>query len=292
MSNKSRLLMGLAAAVAVAGVGFLASQALASGPTGVRFEAVEPPAAQLSPVIAPDVTRLGVRDVLDMTGYRAASDFARRVTPYVHLDGSGVPRLDAGVSADELGVTSEFMADFESALGFAAQAIRQGRVVVREDLTVETVGPISAAPAMALDSAAPFPDSAGPGDASLDWQSWRYNSGAMFYNSHEDYWSYFYNRYYVLCSSMAAQIGYPWMSTNLVYFYAYNGWSFSRYCGSGSGMYWFMPYSSSGCYQYNPCYCCGVSYRPIYIWVMTYQYVPSCRCQQQVWGWQGYWARY
>jgi hypothetical protein len=236
-----------------------------------------------------------VRQVLDQQEYRSASDFARRVTPYVHLDAGGVPRLDPGVTAEGLGVTPEFLRDFSSALDFAGEAVREGRVVVKEDLTVQ----VRQDQTMQPEAAPVAPGGVVPGalgqradDPSVDWQTWGYNSGAMFFNSYDDYWRYFHNRYYVLCSSMAAQLGFPWMSPNLVYYYAYNGWSFNQYLGPSSGMYWFLPFSGSGCYSYNPCFCCGLSYRTIYIWVQSYQYFPSCRCHQAVWGWQGFWARF
>ena len=288
MVTRRRVVAGLAVALVAAGLVLLSSHALAFDPGQIRAAPAGPPGASLGAAQAaplPPVSDLAAADVLDKAEYRAAADFARRAAPYVHLDSAGVPRLDEGVTAAQLGVSEEFLRDFASALSFAGQAITEGSIVVHQDLTVETAG--AAPPQDGVVAGARL-----GGEGSLDWQSWNYNTGAMFYNSYQDYWYYFYDRYYVLCASMAAQLGYPWMSNNLVYYYAYNGWAFNNYCGSGSGMYWFMPYSGSGCRYYNPCYCCGVSYRPIYIWVVTYQYYPSCRCQQPVWGWQGFWARY
>lgn len=289
MNWKQRWSLGLAVALAALGLGLVASTVAAQTPVKGQFSAYEPVAP------GPDIDRIGAQDVLDKAEYEAASDFAKRVTPFVHLDEDGVPRLDEGVTAEQLGVDPEFLENFALALDFASETITSGAIVLADDLTVEMadVAPLedgAFVPAAPVGPANTV-DRAG-GDDTVDWQSWQYNTGAMFYNSYQDYYSYYYNRYYVLCASMAAQLGYPWMSSNLVYFYTYNSWSFSRYLTSHYGMYWFMPYSTSGCYQYNPCYCCGTSYRPIYIWVLTYQYYPSCRCQQPTWGWQGYWARY
>jgi len=99
---------------------------------------------------------------------------------------------------------------------------------------------------------------------------------------------------------MAASVGYPWISNNLIYFYTYNSQYFNQYCYPNNGMYYFLPYSTGmGCQpQYSPCYCCGISYRPVYIWTVMYRYVQNCGCagrcgcQQSYWGWQGYWGRY
>jgi len=289
MTIRQRVSILIAVALAVVGLGLVASSVAAQVLTDAEFSSVE-----IAP--GPDLTRVPDENVLDKAEYQAASDFTMRVTPYIHLDDTGVPRLDAGVTAEMMGVDQEFMDNFVAALDFAGQAILDGSIVVNDDLTVDVAGASSVSgpvfgPSATIPGGEDTIDSA-VGDASLDWQSWRYNSGAMFYNSYQDYYSYYYSRYYVLCSSMAAQLGYPWMSTNLVYFYSYNGWYFNQHCSNPYGMYWFMPYSSSGCYQYNPCYCCGVSYRPIYVWVVTYRYYPSCGCQQPTWGWQGYWARY
>lgn len=287
MTSRQRFSLGVAVAIAVLGLGLVAATVAAQAPVRGQFGTFDPAPGQ-------EIRRVGEANVLDKVEYRAASDFAMRVTPFIRVDADGVPRLDADVTADQLGVDQKFLDDFVLALGFASDAINSGAIVVNDDLTVDVVGASPAAGA--LMSVAPI-DSSGAldragGDDTVDWQSWRYNTGAMFYNSYPDYHNYYHNRYYVLCSSMAAQLGYPWMSTNLVYFYSYNAWYFSRHLNSSYGMYWFMPFSGSGCYQYNPCYCCGVSYRPIYIWVLTYQYYPSCGCHQPTWGWQGYWARY
>jgi len=297
MITRKRFSLGLVAVVAVFAVGLFAAGTSAQESVSTRMATMEISSYELAAAnlaSVPDLERIGAQEVLDRSGYEEAADFARRVMPFVHLDAAGVPRLDGSVTAARLGVSEAFLSDFEAALHFAADAIRDGRIVVNADLTVDTVGEAPAA-AHGIEPAEPF--GAGMLDAaiedpSLDWQSWRYNTGAMFYNSYQSYWTHFYNRYYVLCSSMAAYIGYPWMSTNLVYFYAYNSAFFSRYLHASHGMYWFLPFSGTGCAAYQPCYCCGVSYRPVYIWILSYQYYPSCRCQQAVWGWQGFWGRY
>jgi len=90
---------------------------------------------------------------------------------------------------------------------------------------------------------------------------------------------------------MAAALGYPWLSSNLMYFYAYNNSYFSNNCYRDYGTYFFLPYSTT-CQQYNPCWCCGMSYRPVYFWVRATGYDHTCGCYRYNWQWQGYWARY
>lgn len=295
MTRVQRFSLGLAVVVGTAGLALVASTAMAA-PIAPRVLPITMPEVG----IAPDVAGLDAQSVLDPVEYQAVSDFTQRVTPFVGLGADGMPRV-SGVSAAELGVDAAFLADFERALAFAYKAVEEGHIVLNADLTVARAdnGPIAidgaapGDPALVTGGATVLPGAPGAGemgDVPL-WGTWNYPQGAMFYNSYSDYWNYYYNNYYILCSAMAARLGYPWLSTNLVYFYTYNSSYFQNHCYSNYGTYFYMPYSGS-CQNYNPCYCCGMSYRPVYFWVRSSAYNYRCGCYQQNWSWQGYWARY
>jgi hypothetical protein len=244
----------------------------------------------------PSVAGLSDAQVIDAQEFEAVSDIAQRITAYVTVGEDGVPRL-ADVTAEQIGVDPTFLENFRQAMSFANEAIEQAHITVNADLTVvapgaslirsRTVGPL--VPESNAIKAQGVPGDDG-GDA-IQWQGWTYPQGAMFYNTYSDYWSYYYNRYYVLCNSMAAYLGYPWLSGNLIYFYSYNSSYFYNYLYPDYGMYFYLPYSGS-CPNYNPCYCCGLSYRPMYVWVRTYVYTQPCGCYRYTWAWQGYWGRY
>jgi hypothetical protein len=304
MTRVQRFSLGLAVVVGTVGLTLLASTAFAA-PVHPRVLPITVPEVS----VAPEVAGLDATSVLDPVEYQSVSDFTRRVTPYIKLDAAGVPQV-TGATAEALGVDARFLADFQLALAYAYQAVEDGHIVLNADLTVERTdavppvvdGAAPIAPAPGTDGASVLPGADGaivlpgaPGAGNLgdvpQWGTWHYPQGAMFYNSYTDYWNYYYNNYYVLCSAMAARLGYPWLSPNLVYFYTYNNSYFYNYCYSNMGTYFYMPYSSM-CQQYNPCWCCGMSYRPVYFWVRSYSYNYGCGCYQQNWNWQGYWARY
>ncbi|MFN2115422.1 MAG: hypothetical protein ACK2T6_06885 [Anaerolineae bacterium] len=289
MTRYQRLSFFLIVAVGVFGLGLFASTV--SADDAVPLTAAEFSVYQPSP--GPDLSSFDPEMVLDETEFHALSETVQLLTQHVAVDADGIPQLD-DVTAQELGVDPEFLANFKLAMEFTNQAIANGEFKVNPDLTVEALGGSAAA---GLVPAQPYGEPSDTiqltGDATVDWDTWHYpNRGAMFYNSYYDYFNYYYNRYYVLCNGMAAALGYPWMSTNLMYFYGYNNWYFSNHCYQNYGMYYYLPYSSGCCRQYNPCYCGGMSYRPVYIWVRVMGYNYNCRCYQYNWSWQGYWGRY
>ena len=120
----------------------------------------------------------------------------------------------------------------------------------------------------------------------------------MFYNSYNVYRQYS-NNYYNLCNSMAAYLRQPWISSNLAYFYGYNGNQLNNSCYQSQGMWYYLPYQQ-GCQQWvptqrtytNQCYGSTVSYRPGYLWQSRYAYNNNCRRYQSQWQWPGYWRRY
>ena len=291
MTRTLRFSVLVAVAIAAIALGFVTSTARADTSLPITAEfSVHDPAA------APDLSAFDDSMVIDEAEFRELSDAVQRITPHITVDDEGLPQLE-GVTAADLGVSEEFLRNFKRAMEFSNEAIAKGEFEVNDDLTIEVLGPA----ASSLPSADLVPAGedkpVGPlqtvGDETVEWSSWNYpNQGAMFYNSYYDYWNYYHNRYYVLCNGMAAALGYPWMSTNLMYFYGYNGWYFQRYCYQGYGMYFYLPYSQGCCRMYNPCWCGGMCYRVVYIWVRVVQYNPMCRCYQYNWNWTGYWGRY
>jgi hypothetical protein len=289
MTRYQRISLFLAVAIGMVGLALVASTAFADPAplTPAQFSVYDPSAG-------PDLTAFDDESVLDAAEFRALSDTIQRITPFVYVDESGLPQLD-DVAAQDLGVDEEFLDNFRLAMEFTNKAIADGQFKVNPDLTVEALGGGSAS--AGLVPAQPYgePSTTLPvvGDETVDWNSWNYpNRGAMFYNTYYDYWTYYHHRYYVLCNGMAAALGYPWMSTNLMYFYGYNNWYFNSHCYQNYGMYYYLPYSMGCCRMYNPCYCGGMSYRPVYIWVRVTVYNYACRCYQYNWNWQGYWGRY
>jgi hypothetical protein len=204
------------------------------------------------------------------------------------------------VSADQLGVTDEFLANYREALDYANQTIRDGNIVVNDDMTVDAVqrlggdfniglpgftwgkGALPEADLGGLAGAAPDAHPSADGAAEPEWGAWGYPSGAIFYNSYSD-WTYYRYSYYGLCSSMAAYLGLPWMSPSLVYFYGYNQPYLGRYVYNPMGVYYYMPYS----YCQN-----SFGYKPGYFWTRSYMYNYGCGCYQYQWAWQGFWLRY
>ncbi len=231
--------------------------------------------------------------VIDAEAFAEVAEITERITPYLYVGDDGLVRLRP-VTADELGVTEKFLADFRLALENSNTAIAAGDIVVNDDLTVTaredafSPGPIIGEPPVATDGAgfdAPAggaPDAGATDGAVPEWGAWRYPSGAIFYNSYPD-WVYYRRAYYGLCNTMAAYLGYPWMSRPLVYFYGYNQLYFNRYAFNPGGVYWYMPYS----------YCnSGLGYKPGYFWGRRSVFGYGCGCYQYQWAWIGIWCRY
>ena len=281
----------LAVVLGVVGLALVTSTARADTPPPVEAEF-----SVYDPGAVPDLSAFDEASVIDEAEYHTVSEITQRITPYIYVDGDGIPQLE-DVTAEELGVDETFLENFKLAMEFSNAAIADGQFKINPDLTVEVAGVNSSTgPVVELVPTGPVPpmnELSLAGGTTPDWQTWNYpNRGAMIYNSYPDYYNHYYNRYYVLCNSMAASLGYPWMSNNLMNYYSYNNWHFSRYCYQNYGTYYYLPYSGGCCRQYNPCYCGGMTYRVVYIWVRTYSYTPSCGCYQYNWNWQGHWGRY
>jgi hypothetical protein len=298
--NRSRVIaLGLVAALML-GIAAIV-------PTAVRAAAPAPDAAAAAAELPalPDTAAFGA--TVDAAEFQEVVDITERITPHVYVGDDGLVHL-ADVSAAELGVTDEFLAAFKAAMHSSNQLIAKGAIRVDADLKVTPgraivrvgelkgfdagpgmgTGPVAEPVAPAESVAAPE-----PGDEAPQWGAWNYGSGAMFYNSYNDYYSYRYN-YYVLCNSMAAYVQQPCMSQSLMYLYTYNQNYFNNYCYNPYGTYFYVPYQNncqySNCYYQCPTYTMG--YRPVYYWVRSYQYSNQCRCYQYNYGWQGFWARY
>ena len=188
MTRVQRLSLGLAIAVGTVGLALVASTAMAA-PIAPRVIPITVPDVG----IAPEVSGLDAQSVLDPVEYQAVSDFTQRVTPFIHLDAAGVPRV-SGASAADLGVDAAFLANFERALEFAYQAVEDGHIVLNGDLTVErgdaalpaVDGTTSGDPESVTDGAIVLPGAPGAGEFGdvPQWGTWNYPQGAMFYNSY------------------------------------------------------------------------------------------------------------
>ncbi len=219
--------------------------------------------------------------VIDAATYREVAALTERITPYLIVGEDGLVRL-ADVTAAELGVTEKFLADFRLALDNSNQAITAGNIVVNADLTVSTNDTKFSAVPIGKGGNDVALQGALPAEPAPEWGAWQYPQGAIFYNTYPD-WNYYRNAYYGLCNTMAAYLGYPWMSQSLLYFYGYNQSYFNRYCYNNSGIYFYMPYS----------YCAGgLGYKPAYFWGQQAMFNYGCGCYQYQWAWQGFWCRY
>jgi hypothetical protein len=228
----------------------------------------------------------GAGSLIDAEGFAEVKEITERITPYLIVGADGLVRL-GDVSASELGVSEKFLADFRAALEYSNRTIVAGDLKVNEDLTVDmaersfTVAPRGGAKRLGAGDEGEI-QAAQPGEAVPQWGAWNYPDGAIFYNTYPD-WDYYQNAYWGLCNSMAAYLGYPWMSGSLAYFYGYNQFYLNRYCYNPAGMYWYMPYN----------YCGGtLGYKPAYFWGRVAMYSYGCGCYQYQWAWQGIWCRY
>jgi hypothetical protein len=230
----------------------------------------------------------GAGSLIDAEGFEKVKDLTERISPHLEVGPDGLVSL-GDVSASELGVSEKFLADFRSALEYSNRAIAAGDIKVNADLSVELSERSFTRAPKGGDFGYPVTgDQAGiaaaapPEGEVPQWGAWHYPDGAIFYNTYPD-WTYYRNAYFGLCNTMAAYLGYPWISNSLVYFYGYNQFYFGRYCYNPAGVYWYMPYN----------YCHGgLGYKPAYFWGRVAMYSYHCGCYQYQWAWQGIWARY
>jgi hypothetical protein len=231
--------------------------------------------------------------LLDAEAMAEVREITDRITPYLEVGPDGLVRL-RDVTAAEIGVSEKFLEDFRASLEYSNGAIAAGDIKVNADMTVETTSQTFAARGgatrlagadlgtLGLPAGEAGLQAAAPSEPVPQWGAWNYPDGAIFYNSYPD-WHYYRNAYWGLCNSMAAYLGYPWMSGSLAYFYGYNQFYLSRYCYNPAGMYWYMPYN----------YCGGtLGYKPAYFWGRVAMYSYGCGCYQYQWAWQGIWCRY
>lgn len=257
----------------------------------------------------PQALRIDPANVVDAAKMSDVADLVERIDPYLYLAADGTMQLRDDATAEALGVTQQFLDDYRAAMADSNTLIEKGDVKLGADFTVtfkaqpEREGaPWIGMPApggAVTEGDAAASDAAGIQSMSPDnWSAYGYQSGAMFYNSYNIYRQY-YNNYYNLCNTMAAYIRQPWISSNLAYFYGYNGGYLNNSCYQNTGMWYYLPYQQ-GCQQWvptqrsytNQCFGSTANYRPAYFWQSRYVYANSCRCYQSQWQWQGYWARY
>ena len=251
--------------------------------------------------VAPD---MGPGQAIAPEDLTAIRELTTAIEPHLVVGDDGLVSLPDDVTADELGVTPEFLANFRAALDYSNEAIAAGDIVVHDDLTVKATERLNTAvnrgdfnrPGLGR---AVLPGRPIQGDASVasldadaapaavdgpvpEWGAWGYTNGAIFYNSYRD-WQHYRNAYYGLCNTMAAYLGNPWMSRSLIYLYGYNQHYFNQYCYNPAGVYYYLPYS----------YCrSGFGYKPGYYWTRQYAFNYRCGCYQYQWAWQGFWLRY
>ncbi len=225
--------------------------------------------------------------VVDADQMATVVDIVKRIEPHLYVDEDGMVRLDA-VSADELGVSEQFLADYRQAMEESNQLIRRGEIRVSRDLRVSVVAPPAAGrQELVLDGMSESSASQGaaveaPSVSVPQWAGWNYGQGAMFFNTFED-WTYYRYNYYGLCNGMAAWIGMPRMGPVLIVFYGYNQYYIALYCYPSYGTYFYIPY---GYIDYP------FGYKPGYFWARQFGYISSCRCYGYQWLWLGFWLRY
>jgi hypothetical protein len=229
--------------------------------------------------------------VIDAAESATVVDITKRITPYLYVGPDGLVHMK-DVTAAQLGVSEEFLANYKEAMTYSNQIIARGEMTVAPDMTttfkdqvppVKDRGGVQPVPRGPVTSAAP--------GAQPDWGGWDYGQGAMFYSSYGD-WTYYRYNYYPLCNSMAAYIYRPWMSTSLCYFWGYNQSYFSNYCYNPYGTYYYMPYQYACNYTCRSNCGCQPDYKPAYFWVRSYYYTRSCGCYQYNWNWQLTYCRY
>lgn len=283
--NRTRTVLGFLAAGAFA-LGLATGQAQAA-PAGDELAFSPPPTM-------PSV------EVVDEAAMARIVEITERIDPLLFVDDAGLVQLPESVTAGELGVSQEFLDNYRMALTFSNRLIETGQISVSPDLVV------TANDSFVGSAELPGPGGPGAGQMGLgagtdglsqgevpDWYTWRYSGGAMYYNSYNTYNSYGRTgQYYGLCNSMAAQLGYPWMSSSLVGFYTYNGSYLNRYCYQNGGSYYYLPYYNTGCGGYSPCYGQQTSAKPAYFWGQARTYNYSCRCYNYSWQWYGTYCRY
>lgn len=291
--NRKVLLFGVTVAV-LGTAGFVAGTAQAQ-----TAQAGSPPQAM----------RIDPANVVDASKMAEVGDIVARIEPFLYVAADGTMQLRDDATAEALGVSEAFLADYRAAMANSNTLIQRGEVTLSADfkVTVKALperdfSPVVGLPApggAATEGEGALSDAASIQSASPDnWSAYGYQSGAMFYNSYNVYRQY-YNNYYNLCNTMAAYIRQPWISSNLAYFYGYNGGYLNNSCYQNTGMWYYLPYQQ-GCQQWVPttrsyttqCYGSTVNYRPGYLWQSRYAYNTSCRCYQSQWQWQGYWMRY
>jgi hypothetical protein len=264
--------------------GFIAVRPVsAAAPSPEGMPSAQSVADALPAGLSPDAV-LGAEEFAEVV------DLTKLITPYIYVDATGMPRLQ-DVSAQQIGVSEEFLANFKMAMTYSNQLVARGTMKVAPDMTTTMVG-ATAPGRIGLDPRGPgttgiTPDAATDKGADPTWGGWDYNSGAMFYSSYGD-WTYYRYNYYPLCNSMAAYIRRPYMSTSLCNFWGYNQNYFQNYCYSTYGTYYYMPYA----YACQNNYGCNVGYKPAYFWTRSYYYQPSCGCYQYNWNWQQFNCRY
>jgi hypothetical protein len=279
MNRTLRTAMALTLATAF-GVGLFTGTTQAAGPEGPAF--VPPPEAS---------TFDNVIDAQEMDDLVAITE---RIDAHLSVDADGLVQLDAAVTAADLGVTDEFLANYRDALAESNKLIANGDLTVDADMRVNVTEQLATTfrqpgtgitgPILDSELAGGQPDAAVP-----DWNCWNYNTGAMYYNSYNTYNTY-RNNYYGLANSMAAYLRCSRCAPNLQYFYSYNNSSINNYCYRNTGVYYYLPYSQ-GCGSSNPCYG-NLGYKASYYWGQTQSYNYSCRCYTSNWQWQGQWSRY
>jgi len=266
------------------GAGFLAAQPVgAAAPAPAAMPSVAEVTGALPAGMTPDT-------VIDAQEFSEVVDITQRLTPHLYVGDDGLVRL-RDVSAAELGVSEQFLANFREAMTYSNQLIARGEMKVEKDMRTtmtarETLrGQIGVEPGPGADAAGAA--AAADGGAAPNWGGWDYGTGAMFYSSYGD-WTYYRYNYYPLCNTMAAYIYRPWMSTSLCNFWGYNQSYFQNYCVNPLGTYYYMPYQ----YCCQQTYSCGSGYKPAYFWTRAYYYQSSCRCYQYNWNWQQFYLRY
>ncbi len=226
---------------------------------------------------------------IDSDAMAKVADIAKRSEAYLVKNADGTVTLNLD-NAAAIGATDKFLADYKAALANINAEIRAGHFKAQADGTLKVAADAkaptqkSAAPAglklpagatlvenptaEQLAAARPAPLARGQGSPSLapDWNV--VNNGYFYvtWTSYDAYWYRYYPYYYTWPAAMAAYVGYPYISTRLVYLFTYSyNYPYFTSATYPFGVYWYIPWNYL-------CNVCGVGYYPVYFYTRYVYY--------------------
>lgn len=223
---------------------------------------------------------------IDSAAMQTISDFARRSEAYLVRNADGTVQLTTNDAA-ALGVTEKFLTDYKAALDNINAEVRSGKLIAQADGSLRPSVETAQAPAQPAARAPKLPAgaqlvenptaeqlakarpslAAGGPDNSTDWYVRNYNN--TFYvtwTASDAYYYRYYPYYYSWPAAMAAYVGYPYISTRLVYLFSYSyNWPYFSQCTYPYGAVWYIPWNYL-------CQTCAPNYNYVYFQVRYVYY--------------------